>query len=253
VIRSAIRASHSPKRLAHTAVIVNPYSHLLHRHYRLPLRDDLLYACLELAMADPWDAPPFPKYGNKSSRILYESIGRALSTWEELECFLASLYAALCGKDRAETEANNKYGKMNNFKDRLGELNRAGCRYFVNRPNQNLEGEFATIIKFTKGYSARRNDVAHGIVRMIHMTRDPSAGMLSFRGPPQWCLIPPHFREAKYISPSIPAHVLTSREINGFSRAFWPIIRRTHALTNQIEFPQHALRRKRAVPPLLQS
>ena len=41
--------------------------------------------------ANPWDAPPFPKRGNRSSRVLYEAIGRALTTWELLETYLAKI------------------------------------------------------------------------------------------------------------------------------------------------------------------
>jgi hypothetical protein len=87
----------------------------------------------------------------------------------------------------------------------------------------------------------------HGVVRLLHMVLDPRRGLLT--APTEWCLVPPHFREAKFVSPDTPAHILTSREINHFAAAFWPVIRRTHELAAAVELRQHALRRKFAVPP----
>ena len=172
-------------------------------------------------MGEPWDARP--KLGNRSSRVLYEAIGRALTTWELLETYLADLYAAFCEADCFDEKANHSYGKPLNFYGRIIELRRAACEYFVKHPNQSVEAEFCWVVKFTNGFSHRRNDVAHGVVAMLHMARDPQETILSGLGPPQWCLVPPHFREAKFVSPETPAHILTSREINAFTNAFWPI------------------------------
>src|ERR1700693_2666187 len=143
-------------------------------------------------MAEPWDRPPFPQQGNRSSRALYESIGRALCAWEELETALAHSYAALCDKSRFDERANNAYGEESNVKRRIDALRLAGRKYFARRPNQELEGELFWIVKYVEGYSARRNDVAHGVVRLIHMVKDPRATFLGGPpGPPQWCLVPP--------------------------------------------------------------
>lgn len=200
-------------------------------------------------MPNPWDAPPFPKRGNKTERALFESIGRALTAWENIEAFLASLFAALQGKDLTNREAHNEYGIEANFQGRLRALREAGDAYFVKRPNQALEGEFFSLLKEIEGWSARRNDVAHGLVCAMHLARDRSRTLLS-GGPLEWCLVPPEFREAKYLDRNTPAHILTSREINAFAAAFFPVARRAHALTRAVELPQHALRRKRVVPPL---
>ena len=116
-------------------------------------------------------------------------------------------------------------------------------------PNQAIEGEFSWVVTFTTGYSHRRNDVTHGVMAMIHMATDPKQSFLSGYGPPQWALVPPHFREAKFVSPNTPAHILTSREINAFTEGFWRIIRRSQLLSHAVELPQHALRRKHALPP----
>jgi hypothetical protein len=200
-------------------------------------------------MPDPWDRPPFPKRGNRSDRVLYEAIGRALATWEELETMLAHLYAALCGHSAYDTKANHAYGAPLNFRTRLAKLERAGVDYFTKHPHPTLEAELGWVIQNAAGWSQRRNDVAHGVMRFLHMALDPQAGLLTGRGPPQCCLVPPHFDEAKFVSRDTPAHILTSREINAFAAAFWPIIRRAFALARAVELPQHALRRRSFVPP----
>jgi hypothetical protein len=117
-------------------------------------------------------------------------------------------------------------------------------------PHQDPEGELAWLLRFIEGYAQRRNDVAHGVVRLAHIVLDPNKTLLSFEGSPQWFLVPPHFRGNKFVAPHVPAYALTSREINGFAKAFWPIIRRASSLADDVELPRHALRRNSAVPPL---
>jgi len=199
-------------------------------------------------MPNPWDRPPFPKQGNRSTFVLYASIGRALIFWEALETTLARLYAALCEQSLYDDHANQAYGEPLNFRKRLANLKAVGCRYFQKRPHQDLEADLAWVIKHADGYSQRRNDVAHGLVREIDLVLDPRA---SLRGdaPLRWCLVPPNFRETKFIAPNVPAYVLTSREINRLWRSIEIIIRRAWILANAVELPQHALRRKHAAPP----
>ena len=197
--------------------------------------------------AEPWDRPAWPKRGNCSVNVLYESIGRALNFWEFLEVTLAHLYAGLCEQSLFDNAANQAYGRSLNFSTRLAKMRAAGERYFQKRPHQSLEGEFSWALRYAEGYSHRRNDIAHGLVRLIDMVFDPRAGLLSGE-PSRWCLVPPDFREDKFIAPNMPAYVLTSREINQLRDAFIKIQGRTWALALAVELPQHALRRRRAVP-----
>lgn len=198
-------------------------------------------------MGYPWDAPPFPKRGNKSPKALYQSIGQALTTWEYLEGTLANLYAAFCEKEYFDDAANLEYGHEANFRSRFHNLKKAADRYFVRYPNQETEGEFHELARHIEGYADRRNDVAHGVVDYLHFIRDRGGRYSLLTVPQEWCLIPPRFKGTKYIDPQTPAHVLTSREINKFTNAFWPLIRRASALMKKVELPKHALRRKRAL------
>ena len=85
-------------------------------------------------MVNPWDPPPFPKQGNRSHRTLYESVGRALTTWEDLETYMASLYAAFCGKSCYDQKANNAYGEPSNFSQRITKLRNVADSYFTKLP-----------------------------------------------------------------------------------------------------------------------
>jgi hypothetical protein len=200
-----------------------------------------------MTSAQPWDPPPSPKRGNRSRRVLFEAIGRALATWEEVETMLAHLYAALGGHSMFDAVANNAYGSELNFRNRLSTLREIGCRHFQKHSDQALEGDLAWIIRHAEGYSQRRNDVAHGVVRFIDMVSDPRKTLLGSNG--EWCLVPPHFRETKFTASNMPKYVLTSREINRLPEPFWQITRRTFHLARAVELPQHALRRRSAVPP----
>ncbi len=194
-------------------------------------------------MMNSWDAPPFPKNGNKSSLSLYAAIGESLITWEELEVTLAHLYSSLKSGSRFDAIAFKEYGEPLNFKDRISKLKCVACEHFIHFPDQLFEGEMCWIVANSIGFSQRRNDVAHGVVRMIHMIQDPRATLLSFTGSPEWCLIPPMFKDAKYVSPNTPAHILTSREIKKFTAQFWKIIRRASDLARALEPQERALQR----------
>jgi hypothetical protein len=200
-------------------------------------------------VTNPWDAPPFPKHGNRSQRALLEAIGRALTTWEELESFLSHLYAAFCEKSAYDEVANFEYGQVTSVRRRMDELSRVAAVYFMKRPNQQLEGDFCSVVHQVNGWSGRRNDIAHGVVRLIELVRDPF-GKTLLSASTEWCLVPPHFKEEKYIRFDTPAHILTSREINAIAKAFWPLIREIAALCRSIELPHFALQRTRALPPI---
>lgn len=194
-------------------------------------------------MSNPWDAPPFPKFGNKSARVLFAAIGEALITWEELEITLAHLYSTLKTGSQFDPVAFKEYGEPYNFKDRMAFLKREADHRFVREPDQLFEGEFNWIVTNANGFSQRRNDVAHGVVRLLHKMQDAEASLLSFWGDPQWCLVPPMFKDAKYVSLDTPGHILSYREIKRFTANFLKIIRRTSDLARALEPQERASRR----------
>jgi hypothetical protein len=184
-----------------------------------------------MAERNPWDRPPLAKEGNRSDRVLFESIGRTLNAWEQIESELAHLHSAfLCG-DRFDLPSNVAYGDQNTLPLRLAGLQRAEKAYAVQHPSQEIEAEFVRLSEMVERYSARRNDIAHGIVRPFQWIITPKLeGLVMFpTAESSWCLIPPHYRPKKTRADSYPAYLLTSHEINAFGSVFLKI---THALSN---------------------
>ncbi len=192
-------------------------------------------------MPEPWDRPPMPKRGNRSERVLFEAVGRALMAWEEIETALAHLYAALATGDRFHPVSNREYGKPPTFIERLKGVEKKAARYFVKLPDQERESEFARIFALSTGFSGRRNDIAHGRVRLIHWIINPGSreALLSLAGTKamQSCMIPAHFKGDKFTSENLPLYVYTSREINHIAAQFWPISRRVAELARLVEPP----------------
>lgn len=179
-------------------------------------------------MPDPWDRPPLPRKGNLSQNVLFAAIGRTLNAWEEVEIALSHLYSVFVTGDRFDGAAMHDYGAPANFNQRFGLLLRAAEQHFIRRPSQPIEGEFARLAAMVSGYSARRNDIAHGHVHYLHWIIPPRAPITLLsagRGELQWCLVPPHFRANKFTAKNLPAYVLTSREINELGLVFWDIVR----------------------------
>ncbi len=190
-------------------------------------------------MGEPWDRPPFPKRGNASQRVLFEFIGRALMAWEEVETALAHLYSIFSCGSKFDQAANREYGEPPNFAPRLRRLEERARGYFVAKPCQEQEGEFDNIIRLATAYAPRRNDIAHGVARPVQWVLDPNSheSLLSLAGEMQWCVIPPHFRDNKFTSENRPVYVLTSRETNRFSEAFWKITHRATKLATELDPP----------------
>ena len=112
-------------------------------------------------MTNPWDPPPIPTHGDDDQTTLFASIGQALTSWEELQSYIAHLYAGLSQKSLYDQDAIYAYGTFLNVSEQMAELRRAGKSYFIQSPNQDLEGELCSLIIKVTGWSARRNDVAH--------------------------------------------------------------------------------------------
>ena len=211
-------------------------------------------------MVNPWDRPPIPPEGNRSVRALYESIGRTLVAWENIEAELAHLYSALATGDRFNLEANLAYGIPNTVPLRLAGVLHAAERYQTAHPSQAIEAELDRLTDMVKRYAGRRNDIAHGVVRPFNWIITPdtkgSIRLVSYDSP--WCLIPPHFRPKNAGGDhSDLAYLFTSREINAYGRVFYHISR---ALSNiaiwtiqHAPVPLHGIRlRPSALPYLIQ-
>jgi len=175
---------------------------------------------------DPWDIPPFAGHGDKTPDQTYEAVGRALSSWEELEVSLSYLYGVFTEKGLPPFESHAEYGKPLIFSARADGLERMAARYFVRHPNQQREAEFARLICDVGRFSARRNDIAHGIVRPVVVgppisvpDNDPSEAPW-LRMNYEYCLLPPTYSDRRFHAKRTPQYALPAEEIIRFQTEF---------------------------------
>lgn len=121
-------------------------------------------------MAAPWDQPPFPEAGDPDADMTYCGVGHVLSCWERVEVELARIYSIFVGKPN-DLDAIKEYGDKTIFRRRADDLIQAFENFRVRHCTQDLEGDFEELTDRIAGWSARRNDVAHGIVEQTHNLR----------------------------------------------------------------------------------
>lgn len=117
-------------------------------------------------MSNLWDRPPLTSNGDAEESVTYEYVGRVLSEWESLEFELSRLYRFFVG-GTDEIEHLREYGAGRIFRDRAKLLADKAKPYFIQRCDQQREGDLDELIAAAIGHADRRNDIAHGIVFRI--------------------------------------------------------------------------------------
>jgi hypothetical protein len=180
-------------------------------------------------MAGIWDIPLPPQIGDASEDITFASVGRALTRWEEFETIFASLFASLVGTHDNNTAAVRAYGSVITFRGRADMVRAAAEVHFHLYPDSEVEKKFDSFInELTNHACARRNEIAHGIVKM-----EPRGSERHFY------LSPPHYAANKNrlaaINTTEAGHQMawynakyfyTSIEINRFAKAFQGLVPR---------------------------
>jgi hypothetical protein len=194
-------------------------------------------------MTDPWDRPPFPIKGALIDDEIYLAMGHALSAWEEYEVDLSWLYAVLTERPVHSEAAYQDYvANADNFIQRATKLETAGCRYFCRRPNQPDEADFIEILRTGRGWSLRRNDIAHSVVRPAPRVYDATSGMTFenwLKLPEEYLLYPPEYAAKKFGTYGRPAYAYGFAELSHFAQVFRENGYQVNALTLR-------LRRRRA-------
>ena len=175
-------------------------------------------------MAEPWDLPPKPANGDTTPAVLFAAIGRALSEWEELELYLARLYALFLQVPPIKAIEQPEYKNAPTFSMRAKTIEDAAERYFISHPNQHLEGDFKTVICGARKLANRRNDIAHGVARLtwgefgeIPLSDAMQRGEI-FLGPARY--------RAKQFDNLAPEYLFSSAEVLHFAEQFrlWRVV-----------------------------
>jgi hypothetical protein len=166
---------------------------------------------------NPWDIPPIPRKGDENEDATYAAVGRFLTQWECVEYELGYLYTCFVGC-REDIDVFREYGGGDGkiFRDRVTKLKAAADAYFRSHPCQNHEGEFDELMKRCEGFSAGRNDIAHGIVQHVWfaMERDPDTPGGWKPVGREYRLEPPHYDARRHSQYYDPEYGYTSAEMS---------------------------------------
>jgi hypothetical protein len=153
-------------------------------------------------MSLPWDSPPLPSEGDANIELTYAGVGRVMSEWEGVEVTLSHLYTHFIGKP-FQAEAMQEYGISRTFQDRFMTLEKAVGLFC----DQSAEADFDSFLGEIKGYAARRNDIAHGIVRPWEWFNQNQVS--DWSRPYTWWLVPSHYKPKKTSQTEAPAYAYT--------------------------------------------
>ena len=111
-----------------------------------------------------WDRRPWPKMGDPTVEIIYEAVGRALSSWEIYEGLQSVLFSAFVTPNFQTKAAMRAYSAVRTFEGRNEMLRAASQAYFHEQPEVELQDEFKSILSTAASFSPRRNEITHASV-----------------------------------------------------------------------------------------
>jgi len=168
----------------------------------------------------PWNIPPIPDHGDVDANLTYAAVGRAMSEWEELELYLARLYAAFTGVTPLKAISTSAYRNAAIFRERARVIEEVAKAYFIKHPNQEIEAEFSNLICEIREFSARRNDIAHGVVKLIWFGDTNAATLDEALIRDEHMPAPATYRDKKFQGDRTPDYLFRSNEIDHFTDHF---------------------------------
>jgi hypothetical protein len=136
-----------------------------------------------LSMKNPWDIRDASPRGDVDDNMLFMTIGRALTEWEQVEAACATLFAVFVSASQKSVHlapAIRAYGSIASFKGRHDMLRAAAAAYFHRRKSkkEKFEARLKKLMDECLEYSNRRNEIAHGSVSMLYESRKRSNSMI---------------------------------------------------------------------------
>ena len=189
-----------------------------------------------------------PDRGSNNEDIIFMGVGRALSAWERFEWQLAIVFGLLVSRDGDPLAARRAYGSVVSFRGRTDMVLAASRAAFWQEPGAEIHKELENHIIEAGRFSARRNEIAHGVVDMYDRGIPPFIG-----GHPGFALGPAryatnkikikearHALEAEHLAPG---YAYSAPELAVFSEHFQRLCEDASRIV--IKLFQH----KRAAPP----
>lgn len=174
---------------------------------------------------DIWAVPPLCTVGDEDIDLLYASVGRSLTRWEQLEANLSLMFAYIIEPKEGSEEARRAYGSIATFRGRAEMLLAAAAVRFAADTGP-VHGDIKSLVNLlTSRASARRNEIAHGVVQYT----DPA-------GTRRYLLVPPWYATAKRRLPNSPTYAYDAATVNRFGKQFedlMPKVWRIHEAVQQ--------------------
>jgi hypothetical protein len=112
-----------------------------------------------------WEVPDPPESGDATHDVTFAAVGEALSKWEWFEANLSLVFSCLLGTGYGNMAALRAYGSVESFRGRANLIEHAAEVYFKYKPNDDLHADLKNLLRTAvNNFSARRNEIAHGIV-----------------------------------------------------------------------------------------
>ncbi|WP_131194049.1 hypothetical protein [Lichenihabitans psoromatis] len=109
-------------------------------------------------------ALPIADEGSGSPEIIYLAVGHALTTWEGTEQAFAHLFARFIRPLRGSFVARRAFGAVQSSSGRSSLIDEAAEVFFRDFPSNDMQLRFRTVMKTYKDATAKRNQIAHGII-----------------------------------------------------------------------------------------
>lgn len=175
-------------------------------------------------MGQQWEIQRLAARGDDLDHTTFAGVGRVLSRWEDVETELSFVHSQL-NFTPDDAGSYRDYGAGRIFAERVSSLERLAAVFFRRIPNQEGEGEFSRLCNAARGFSARRNDVAHGVVRLVYFdtsVSEPTAPARANSGPHEiikgFLLLPAHYDPRRFNPQDRPLFAYSSTELNELAR-----------------------------------
>jgi len=116
-------------------------------------------------MPNPWDERPWAAVGEKSENDIFVAVGKALSHWELVEHAVAGLFTLVTVGTYFAPSAPvlRAYSSVGSTGTRIQLVRAALEGRLLEWKNCPLGGNALSLLNECGGWSARRNDIAHGL------------------------------------------------------------------------------------------
>lgn len=182
----------------------------------------------------PWDPRPPSSVGDSREDTIFSAVGQALTEWEQMENACAQLFAVLVSANHKRVylaPAIRAYGTITSAATRQQMLANAGDAYFSKRKAKALthEAEFNELIKAYKEFASRRNEIAHGSVQRVFLTKRGS------RPDARGLYLTPSFYNPRKFKNEVLSYLYTSIDLIFYRQEFTKLALRIGGLKERMQ------------------